>query len=489
MEFIIVETEVFLLDPETLAAVERHGKVSKHSYPADPAGTQKLLSAAEEQILIAPSELATDPDLIPAIQKFEASGRVYWVDPTDAKMPGFSFDDLKLPRLFEAIAHSHSAKRTLGIKNFLEKGSVIYGEALFNAGNLGSRLDPAFDFSRKLMSSAFALRTWATLEAVILTAFQYLRGNGDGSSGDRVDVQVGADARTYAMSVRFDGPEEGIGKILGESSLRTAMEQCHLLEVRHLTAAGKMEVNLVFFLDSSPKTCIRSFVTTGSNAVEAADDVSEYVFKPLSAAANADGAEPVRKVKGFKKKFSEQVKTFAADKPEKESETRIRGDESDGFAASLVSGKAEAGKPADVALLESKLESAQNTIRQREELIQKLNKEIEEIRDPLKMGVITNIQDSQKQALADNIKRLETELQEADKREKELMSIADKAVQLRDEAIKKSKDLEGKLRMTSGGTNSKVAQLEKQLEESMRQRSLLSKRVDELTQKLGGKAA
>lgn len=505
MEFLIIETEVFLLDPETMAAVQKHGKVAKHSWQTGAQAIQKLLSncSVEDHLVIAPSELAADPDLIPALLRFEAAGRVYWVDPTESNMPGFTFEDMKLQRLFEMLAHSHSVKRTMGIKNFLEKGSVIYGEALFDAGHLGSRLDPAFDYSRKRMNNAFALRTWATLEAVILTAFQYLPGNGDGSTGERVDVQVGSDNRTFAMSVRFGAPAESFQKILQETSLRTALEQCHMLEVRHLTAGGKMEVNLVFFLDAAPKACVRSFVTTAANTLESADEVKDYIFKPLAQAADDGGAEPVRKLKGFKKKFSEQVKVISGEKAEAEPVSVIKAQkEVDDFAASLVSGKAEAApltiiqpividgqKPEAVALLESKLQSAHDIIKQREELIKKLNKEIEEIKDPLKMGVISNIKDNQKQGLVDNIKRLETELLEADKREKEMMSIADKAVQLRDEAVKKVKDLEGKLRMTSGGTNSKVAQLEKQLEESMRQRSLLSKKVDELTQKLGGKAA
>lgn len=62
--------------------------------------------------------------------------------------------------------------------------------------------------------------------------------------------------------------------------------------------------------------------------------------------------------------------------------------------------------------------------------------------------------------------------------------MVDKAVQMKDDAAKKIKELDVKLKATSGSGGSKVQMLEKALEEQKRQNKELSKRVTELNEKL-----
>jgi predicted nucleic acid-binding Zn-ribbon protein len=93
------------------------------------------------------------------------------------------------------------------------------------------------------------------------------------------------------------------------------------------------------------------------------------------------------------------------------------------------------------------------------------------------------------QGLKDNITRLQSELADAQGREKELMTVVDKAIQIKDDVTKKLKAAEAKLGQSSGGNNSKVVALEKQLDEQKRQNKELSKKVSQLLEQVNGKAA
>jgi DNA repair exonuclease SbcCD ATPase subunit len=229
-------------------------------------------------------------------------------------------------------------------------------------------------------------------------------------------------------------------------------------------------------------------------------DYEFHRFERLSGSA----PEEKRVIKaGFKKKFSERV-SVAAPPAETEKVTRIAANAPQEDKKVVVSGGSALGKAPETfssvsaevgnkeksaSLLESKIQSLETTLKQREELITKLNKEIEEIKDPMKMGVISGIKDNQVEGLKDNIARLKSEAEEAAAREKELMTVVDKAIQLKDEAVKKLKDYETKLRQSQGGNNSKMQMLEKQLDEQKRQNKELSKKITQLMEQLGGKAA
>ena len=65
------------------------------------------------------------------------------------------------------------------------------------------------------------------------------------------------------------------------------------------------------------------------------------------------------------------------------------------------------------------------------------------------MDVITGIKDNQLDGLKGNITRLEAEIAEAKGREKELLAVVDKSVQMKDEALKRNKDLETKVKQAS----------------------------------------
>lgn len=131
-------------------------------------------------------------------------------------------------------------------------------------------------------------------------------------------------------------------------------------------------------------------------------------------------------------------------------------------------------------------------LKEKIDIIEKLSKEIEEIKDPAKRNIISGIKDNTVEAWKQKFERSQKELEESTAREKEMLAVLDKAVVMKDDANKKLKELETKLRAASGGKSSQVTQLEKQVEEQKRQNKELSKRVSSLTEQLeaaGKKAA
>jgi uncharacterized phage infection (PIP) family protein YhgE len=132
--------------------------------------------------------------------------------------------------------------------------------------------------------------------------------------------------------------------------------------------------------------------------------------------------------------------------------------------------------------LEFKVKSLEAALKTREEMIAKF-KGTKELKDqPDKHDLLSNIQDSKSDGLKQNIKKLEDNLTEANEREKQLMTMVDKAVQIKEEATRKVKELEVKLKAATGENNSKVQALEKALEEQRRQNKELSKKISELSE-------
>jgi hypothetical protein len=407
-----------------------------------------------------------------------------------------------------------SESRTTGVKENLTKGSTIYTETFFNAAKVGERLDACYKFARAKIGATRSVEIWGAFHSLLFLGIHSLPEQGEKGTGERVDVQVGADSNCFAFSVRFDFPADKWPDLRRNALLEVPRSAIDFFELRYLQAAKKVEILGLCFLSAKKPLSIEgiSFHTTA--ALEDPKSVKEYTFQGFGSLKGTNPEEK-RVIKGgFKKKFSEQV-SIKAGKEEAQDQTVItaekvidadngnflvKGEVLQPTPKVVVSGAAELGKKVDsetsnkpnspaekeknAALWESKIAGLEQTLKQRDELVAKLNKEIEEIKDPMKMGVISGIKDNQLEGLKGNIKRLEDELAESQGREKELLAVVDKAVQMKDDAVKRIKEMDTKLRGYQGGNNSKVVALEKQIDEQKRQNKELSKRITQLTEQI-----
>jgi hypothetical protein len=388
--------------------------------------------------------------------------------------------------------------RTTGIKNNLSKGSTIFTETFFNAGKVGERLDSCYRYAREKIGPARSVEIWGALHSLLFLGIHSLPAQGENGTGERVDVQVGADEKCFAYSIRFDFPPEKWPELRRNSLLEVPRASMDFFELRYLQQAKKVEILAGCFFAAKVPLSIEGLSFHVETALEDSQEVKDYTYQSFGSMKGSNPAEK-RVIKGgFKKKFSEQVTIKADAKPEETVTTvtaekvidadngnfLVKGEVLQPNAKVVVSGAASLGKEKSDSLWESKVTGLEATLKQRDELITKLNKEIEEIKDPMKMGVISGIKDNQLEGLKANIKRLEEELVESQNREKELLAVVDKAVQIKDETSKRMKEMESKLRQTQGGNNSKVVMLEKQMDELKRQNKELSKRITQLTEQL-----
>lgn len=505
-KMLLIETETFKVPAELWPNAQRiHGKQGLEDFCKEP------FDEKTAYLVVAPTEMRTENSLQNLV--LQGKGIVSVAYFANAK------DCTTLANITNVLGLE---SRSTGVKNFLNKGSTIFYESFFNANGVGEKLDPCFRFARSKLNVASSLDSWGSLQALLFLGLQSLPNNGEAGTGERVDVQIGGDDHVLTFSVKFDLAIDQIAEFRNHPLLQLPKNATDLMEIRYIQSAKKIEVLCVFLRSENPETSVEVQTFHADSALEAKEDAQGFEFKSFKDLTGKNPEEKrVFKGGGFKKKFSDQVKV-SGDKKAPEETTTIKGDapvaesvtviKGDGAKAPeqkiVVSGNADLAKSASAAtevkaataesaapagksdaLLESKIQSLETTLKQREELIAKLNKEIEEIKDPMKMGVITGIKDNQVQGLKDNITRLQGELADAQAREKELMAVVDKAIQLKDDVVKKLKAAEVKLSQSSGGNNSKVVTLEKQLEEQKRQNKELSKKVSQLTEQLTGKAA
>ncbi|MCO5143307.1 MAG: hypothetical protein M9962_09485 [Oligoflexia bacterium] len=395
-------------------------------------------------------------------------------------------------------------ERKVGAKAYLEKGSTLYSESYFNANSLGSKTDPVFNLAKTNLTPELAVDVWASLQSLLFLGVQNLPSAGENGTGEKIDLQAGIDAKGFVLSISFDLPKEKLASLKTNAVLAMPRTSADFFEIRYIEAGSRLEIVCLFFKTNSPEWTIEAQTNSKAVAIDSNKDASEYSYKSIQSIQTSTPQEK-RVIKGgFKKKFSDTVTKISADPKQTDNEVTVvkSNEENNDFLQAVVFGnedamkeKAEPVVPTSSAntksdaLLTSKIESLESTLKQREELINKLNKEIEEIKDPMKMGVISGIKDNQLQGFKDNIKRLEQEIATYQEKEKELMGLVDKAINIKDESVKKVKELETKLRQSSGGTNSKVVQLEKQLDEQKRQNKEISKRLNQLMEQTGTKAA
>lgn len=395
-------------------------------------------------------------------------------------------------RFLPTLPIFYGDSRSTGLKDCLQKGSAIYSQSFFNGKSVGSKLDPAYAFARRSLSPSQAANAWGCLQSLVIHGLQFLPDVGEKGTGEKVDVQVGCDEKHFAVSVRFDAAPEQLSAVRSSPILNLPRTCTGVFESRYVAEARKMELNCLFYRNGGPERTVEIAGYLATGALESAESVSTYQFKGFE---SLDGAVPEDKrvvtgKGGFKKKFSQQIDPEAAKAAETvsvispettapEVKVVVSGSASMGAKETVVKGGASSPE------LEAKLRALESGMKVKDEMIGKLQRELAAFSDPTaKRDVLTNIKDSQSEGLKQNIKALETELEEAKGREKELMKMVDKAVQMKDEAAKKIKELDVKLKQTGGQKGSKEQMLEKQLEEQKRQNKELSAKVTDLMGKL-----
>jgi|GEM_PF-4836059 len=454
-------------------------------------------------------------------------------------------------RFLPSIFLFASDTRSTGVKNTLAKGSAIYLETFFNVTSVGSKLDPVFAFARRHLTALSATNAWGSIQTLVFQGLQSLPEQGEKGTGEKVDVQIGADEKLLTLSVRFDLPKEKVPGTRVSPVLTLPRSSAGIFESRFVAEGEKMEFNCLFFRDGGPVRPIEIQTFENAAALENPASAREYSYQAFSAISTAMPEEK-RVVKagktGFKKKFSavinpsgaepEAVSAISANNaPYAEKKLVVSGHAALGKDAQMITGKAAPAEASTLvtgdytekekvslvkgasagleessttvksnvafgeketifkggatnAELEQQIHAMNITIQQKEAMIIKLNKDLAAVNDPLaKRDVITNIKDNQSEGLKQNIKVLETELEEAKEREKELMKMVDKAVQMKDEAAKKIKELDLKLKQAGGNKGSKEQMLEKQLEEAKRQNKELAARIGEMMAKQRGTKA
>ena len=410
--------------------------------------------------------------------------------------------------------------RAQGVKCYLQKQSTIYSEALFSAKSVGTKLDPCFVFARSRLAGEMATNAWGCLQALAFLGIQSLPEQGEKGTGEKVDIQIGADEKFVAFTVRFAAGKNRLAALRGNAILTLPRFTAGVIETRFVESAAQIEFNCLFFRTPGFERTIEISTYNRRAELEKADEVKGFTFKSFKD-LESDAPAPASKTGGggFKKKFSDQVKVVGGSSPatelilvkgkaaEKETSTMVTGGASgadEGIATVsggapapyasptvIVSGNASLAPEKEtifknenaanrVIELESRVIQLEGSLKVAQEVIAKNGKE-----DPFaKRDVLTNIKDGQSEGLKQNIKLLEDELKECKDREKELMKMVDKAVQMKEDAAKKIKELDMKLKTASNGGGSKVQMLEKAIEEQKRQNKELMKRVGELNEKL-----
>ena len=434
-------------------------------------------SGAEAEMIFLPGSLRGNSEVEAALKGSPSSRHSIWVDPpegtiTSAVFSSVDFSDLSRPGVLSLLGVAFDPKRTLGVKTFLKEGSTIYSHSFTAPNGLGSALDRCLDLAKDALELPHALAFWGGINALVADALSMISGKIE--SGARVEIQIGFDLENLAASVRFPcaplDPVELSKRILyvpgeGASPWLIAREQANMSELRIYEENGSVEFGVVFSRKIFPQARVRPLIVRqiAKLPLEDAESVARYRFQPFSGLG--------KKAKGgFKKSFSERIQET---KGEAEALTIPPTSEI----------KAAPAESADLAPWQAKSKGLEDTISQRDHSIARLTKEIEEINDPMKRGVVSGVIDQQKQALAQKLKIAEDALKLANNREKELMGMVDKAIQLKEKLAKDLKIAESKLDQASTGNNSQVVRLQKQLEEANRRSSALSKKITELTEK------
>lgn len=524
-KIIIAETEKLRLPGELGSYLAYHQmELTKLNCTKDAEALNALLAQQDPEVhlVLIPSELRGRAEISGALASSPLANQCAWVEVGGDGVVGkgvlssLSPQDLAIPPMIALICAAFDPTRATGVKSLLKPGSTVYTHSLTSPNSLGTSLDPCLQLGRDRLSTPKLMAFWSALNSLVAESLTMLPK--ECADGSRVEVQVGADDSNLCASVRFPFAYTDLKELRarlvfqanggGPSPWLIAREAANFTELRAYAENKTVELSFAVARTDFPQSAFRPVIVREIAQIPLEDPtlVASYKFLPFNALTRGKKGG---KAGGFKKSFSEQVtETKVAAAAEKERLTIVEGAAPGPEGATLVKGgpaekldsthvKGEARQAPEltivkgssqetlkkIELYESKIESLATTLAQREQLIAKLNKEIQEINDPLKRGVVGSVVDKQKEGLMQNVKRLEDQIKESEVREKELMSMVDKAIQQKDKLAKDLKAAELKLQQASSGNNSLVVKLEKQLEEANRRNSALSQKITELSSK------
>ena len=361
-KFLIVESDIFQLGANAGEGAERIDANAclerlKGHLEACKAGSTDLL------FVLCPSELKQKAEFVEATKGGSFVSIAFCRNSADAL------------HILPVLPLLSNQNRTIGAKAWLKKGSTVFSESFFSAKAAGSRLDACFHFARSKLSAETAAKAWASLQALVFLGIQNLPKRGEESSGEKVSVQLGADEKILAFTVRFDLSPTQLPALQADPILALPRAVTTMMEMRFLEAERQIEFSCLFFRNDESMQPIELQSFHQRSGAESEADASDYIYKSFESLdeENKDPRPDPAQTSPFKKKFSALLKSspgekieMAKDKENSSSEIPVSGNASiGGDFSTILKNEGALSKIADLEEKSKKLEAA---IRARDEI-------------------------------------------------------------------------------------------------------------------------
>jgi hypothetical protein len=255
--------------------------------------------AAQPLLIVGGNELKFDPVLQ---AQLENAGQPFHLLQFSSK------DDAGSMAKFFSFLQTEN--RTMGIKALLNPGSTIFTESFFNAFGIGAKLDACHDLARNHLKPAAAFSAWAALQSILIVALRSLPDNGDKGTGEKVDLQIGADGQRFVCSVSFPLPAAQLAEFRRHPVLTILRSNAASFEVRYHKMGSRVELTAFFFSAAGPQQTVECQSFSPATALEDPTTVKEYTFRTLGSLRESAGASAP--ASGFKKKkLSEKMAEVA----------------------------------------------------------------------------------------------------------------------------------------------------------------------------------
>lgn len=352
-------------------------------------------------------------------------------------------DWLQEPQLLRAFFCCVNPQRAGGVKYFLQPGSTIYYNTLYSGAGLGGKLDPCFAYLQNELGADRVLKAWAAIYSLSLM------GLFEGS----VELQFGADEEQIWATASFpltSGHEnEAAFHLLNRQELKLVSTLANAVDTR-VIESSRLEVSVGFW-KKSPE----GLPSISLQRTESKEALEDEVYSAKFQFRHFQEAHRLQKTSlGFSKNEEKSIPGLNANADQMINDLRMQ------------------------------IEQLNHCIEQRDEMIEKLNKELADSKNPEKWHVLSSIQDSQREALTNSIDRLKQDVAFLEKEKKQLLALADQAVRTKDELQKITRDQETKLRQIQENYQTRSANFEKQIEDLNKQKKDLMKIITQLTEKI-----
>ncbi|MGZ3728276.1 MAG: hypothetical protein ACXVCG_03565, partial [Bdellovibrionota bacterium] len=311
-KILVVETPSFQLGANAGESAER---LTPETFPARLSRHEKESAAggADTLFVLAPSDLRHQNAFADAANGASSVSLCYFASTQDAI------------RFLPSLLLFAGGERPQGVKSYLQKESTIYSESLFSPAAVGTKLDPCFAFARERLTGENATNAWGCLQALVFLGLQSMPEQGEKGTGEKIDIQIGADEKIVAFTVRFDAAAERLPVLRGNAILTLPRFTAGVIETRFLESSRKIEFTCIFFRNPGSASRTIEIVSFHRQAeLENAADVKGFTFKTFG---SLGGEAPVQKKAGggFKKKFSDQVRVAGGGAAEPEAVTKVAG--------------------------------------------------------------------------------------------------------------------------------------------------------------------